>query len=80
PRLCRLICSFPTSADVPSRLFGKILNFNFASSPVEGKFYFGVDFGENEEADRQRLEQFLRSKEDGDNPSREFLITPKPRT
>jgi len=59
PRFCRLFCQFSTSADKPTKLFGKILNFNHQDSSESDTIYLGVDFGENEEADLQRLREFL---------------------
>ncbi|MBI1785024.1 hypothetical protein HYR69_07755 [Candidatus Sumerlaeota bacterium] len=58
PRLCRMICTFPAD-QTPTRLFGKILNFEIHGKVAEGCCLLGINFGENEEKDIARLKEFL---------------------
>ncbi len=60
PRLCRVICVFPAQ-DAPTRLFGKIINFEIRGKVSEGACVLGVHLGENDKEDLQRLNQFLES-------------------
>ncbi len=58
PRLCRVFCAFPT-LETPARLFGKILNFEVKGKLGDGTCILGINFGENEDRDWNRLDDFL---------------------
>lgn len=60
PRLSRVVCTFPTNP-APTRLFGKILNFDFRSNDPDSSCHLGINFGENEGTDIERLGEFIKS-------------------
>ncbi|MBI1784284.1 PilZ domain-containing protein [Candidatus Sumerlaeota bacterium] len=78
PRLCRLVCTF-TGAEFPSRLFGKILNFEIRGKMAEGGHcILGINFGENEEHDQNALREFLIATGSVATESTEPGNTPQP--
>lgn len=64
PRLSRTIAMFLPDQTL-SRLFGKILNFDFHGMDASASCTLGISFGENEEKDFNNLLEFIRSHEQG---------------